>query len=116
MGGGSGIIGNSGLVLLIISKTPEELCAHMEAKDKEHDSVQGMMAATGIEDLLRKAGKQWFSLRPRLANEEERKHTGCSVVFWLNPMQQDKYNSMWCSLEQLKLWAMEKGPIVKSKE
>jgi hypothetical protein len=66
-----------------------------------------------LEKKLREAGKKWFALSPRWATEKH--NTEHSVVFWLNPMEQRTNNSGLYTVEELLLWAENKGPIVRSK-
>lgn len=35
-------------------------------------------------------------------------------MFWLNPMNQKKYNHGWFTIEELQQWAKDNGPIVKN--
>jgi ABC-type Zn uptake system ZnuABC Zn-binding protein ZnuA len=62
---------------------------------------------TGIYEILKKAGKSYFSLSPRW-NDESKKE----VVFWLNPMNQNKYKCGWFNVNDLKDWAKDKGKII----
>lgn len=95
---------NSGLVIAIADRIPRQHVDAMYIADAEHHKLMKEFAATGIEETLRKAGKRYFALSPR------RQKDG-SLRYWLNPMEQDKNNYGWFTLEDLKLWAENKGPI-----
>jgi hypothetical protein len=67
--------------------------------------------ATGIEEYLRKHGKEYFALSPRWANDEE-----TEIKWYLNPLRQSKYNFGNFNLEELKQWAHDEGPVIKGNE
>lgn len=106
--GGAGVFQNGGLVLAVYSNIPKENVDSMREKELEAVQVQVDMAETGIEKLLADAGKRYYALSP------SRKADG-SLQFWLNPQDQRSYESRWSSLEELKQWAEDKGPIIKKK-
>lgn len=88
----------------------ERRAALLEA-DLDHRRMLQMAQDTGIEAYLREHGKRWHALAPRWADESK-----SAVVFWLNPMEQKKYNFGWFTVEQLREWAHDKGPVtVKEK-
>lgn len=64
---------------------------------------------TRIHKILAKSGKKYFALSPRWADDQKKE-----VVFWLNPYDQDKYNSGWFSVQDLKDWAKDKGKVMKA--
>ncbi len=103
--GGRGVFHNAGLAIAIASRLPYHVTKAWLEGDKAHEKLMTDFNATGIEDLLRKAGKRYFALRPR---QEEG-----NLIFWLNPMEQHKYHCGWFKLEDLKLWAENKGPVMK---
>lgn len=109
---------NAGLTLLISSKIPQDVVDRCRAGDVDHEEMIQAAKDTGVEDRLRKAGKQWFALSPKWAKEIKSTKDGeikttHPVIFWLNPMQQDKNNSGWYTVEQLDQWANNQGPIPK---
>lgn len=110
MGGGMVVFDNPGLCVAIASAIPEAIKKMWYDADEDHHKLKEFVKATGIEELLKNAGKRWYALSPRWANEEK-----TAVRFWLNPMEQDKYNSCWATVAELTQWAEEKGPIVKVK-
>ena len=106
LGGRETVFDNPGLCLAIASRLPKEMTDGWYAVDKEAYEVQQEMAATGIEELLRTAGKEYFALSPRRKDGK--------LIFWLNPQEQNKNNSGWFTLEDLKDWAAGKGKIPMS--
>ena len=95
---------NPGLVIAIADRIPYDYVLAWYNADKDWHKVRKEVEAMGIEDLLKKAGRRYFALSPR------RQEDG-SIKFWLNPMEQDKNNFGWYTLEDLKLWALDEGPI-----
>lgn len=39
--------------------------------------------------------------------------TKYAIVFWLNPWEQRIHHSGWFTVEELELWAENKGPVMK---
>ena len=107
--GGGGVFENGGLVVAIRSRCPEEGIIKMLEADKERFALQKAADASGIADLLKKAGRRWFSLAPKQWNKEK----PTEPLFWLNPCEQQKYDSGWFNLDDLRAWAEDKGRIVK---
>lgn len=97
---------SSGLSFVIASRVPDEVRREVEQADDDHVALLKAAEATGVEAILRKAGKRWFALSPRWKN-----WPNGEVVFWLNPMEQDRHNYGWFSPEDLLAWAEDKGPI-----
>lgn len=104
--GGGHVFKNAGLAIAIASRLPHHVTTAWTKQDEEQIQLLADFKATGIEDLLKKAGRRYFALSPRRWEDG-------SLHFWLNPMEQDKYNARWCTLEDLKLWAVGKGPVLK---
>lgn len=98
----------SGLHIVILSKMDKEKINEMKEKDEDKNKLIECAANTGIHEILRKAGKQYFALTPQWKNDEKKE-----VVFWLNPMQQHLYNFGWFTVKELQLWAKDKGPVIK---
>lgn len=59
-----------------------------------------------IKEELRELDKSWYSL------DELKEYDGVWHI-WLNPRQQNKYNSGWFTIEDLKDWCENKGKIMK---
>lgn len=107
--GASGPFGGGlGLILGIPSAIPNESLQMMRDGDLDNITLKETAEATGIEARLKAAGKKWFALSPRWANDEKTK-----VQFWLNPMDQKRNNAGWFDVQALDQWADGKGPVVK---
>ena len=72
---------NPGIVLAIADRIPESVRNMWQTSDAEYHQLRKDFDATGIEKLLAKAGKRYYSLRP------SREKDG-SLKFWLNPQEQ----------------------------
>lgn len=106
--GGGGLFQNAGLALAIASRLPHHVTTAWLENDIAQEKLTADVKATGIEDLLEKAGRRYFALSPSRGPDG-------SLHFWLNPMEQHKYEAQWCTLEDLKLWAENKGPVLKKR-
>lgn len=104
--GGGGIFQNSGLTFGVVSAMPKEIFESWEAKDKERLEKEEWLKSTGIEDYLQKHDKKWFFLGNPQDMHGKRK-------LWLNPYEQRIYNAGWYTIEELKQWAKDKGPVIK---
>lgn len=105
-----------GLIFCVLSKVPENEVKEMLRADLDHKELLRQATATGIEEELKVAGKGWFALSPKWAKEIRKTEDGelkttFPVIYWLNPRDQDRNNAGWYTVEQLKLWAQNKGPI-----
>ena len=81
---------------------------------KQHNAVLDQqqkvaLEKTKIEMILKKAKKEYDALVPAWANDEK-----TEVKYWLNPKDQENVNYGWYSLQDLKLWAKNKGRIPKA--
>lgn len=109
--GGAGVFNNGTFNVLIRSRIPQEI---RDLVKKDHISdlkLQKAFKATGIEQKLRDAKCTYFALSPSWDDKEETK-----LRFWLNPEQQDKYNSMWCTIQDLEDWMKGTGRIIKVRQ
>jgi len=106
--GGGGVFNNSGLSFGIISKMSQDVFDTWTKADQERIDTQAWFEKTGIEKYLKDAGKKWFALVPKkLANG--------TYGIWLNPYQQHIDNYGYFTVEQLKEWAHNKGPVPMKK-
>lgn len=110
--GGGGVFQNGGLVLAIVSRLPADKLKVMRDADLDREALQKAADATGIAAKLKAAGKNWFALSPKWAKEFKDCKSKHDVIFWLNPMQQDIHNFGWFTVEDLELWADNKGPCM----
>lgn len=101
--GGGGVFQNAGLCIGIVDKMPKEIFEGWAKADYDHFELTEKFNDTGIEKLLRAAGKEWFALSPSMHGKE--------LKVWLNPRHQNVNNFGWFTIAELKLWAQDKGPI-----
>lgn len=107
--GGGGVFENAGLCIAIASALPKDMVDKWLAYDLEALKIKEEFAATGIEDKLKAAHKAYYALSPRRDKDG-------SLVYWLNPMDQDKNKFGWFKLKDLEAWINNKGPIPKKKK
>lgn len=110
-----------GLILCIVSKIPEKDLKKMVEDDLDRKELLRQSEETGIEKELTAAGKRWFALSPRWANTLKSTVNGeiktkYPVVYWLNPMEQHIHNHGWWTVEILKEWAQNKGPVMMTEK
>lgn len=102
---------NGGLNLLIYSRMPNKVKKDAVSTSKKHNELLKTVKKTGIEEILKKAKKRYFALSPRWEDYKKKE-----IKYWLNPMEQNIHEHGWYTLDDLKLWAKNKGPILnKSK-
>ncbi len=104
--GGGGVFENAGLCIGIVDKMSKDIIQNWYDGDKIVSDAKLAMEKSGIEKILRDAGKRWFALSPSL--------NGNKLKIWLNPYGQDKYESGWFTVDELKLWAKDSGPVIKN--
>jgi len=103
--GGGHVFQNAGLCIGIVDKMPKEIFQQWADNDKLILDTKKAFEKTGIEKILNDAGKKWFALSPKIVNGK--------LTIWLNPYNQNKYEAGWFTVDELKLWAEDKGPIMK---
>jgi hypothetical protein len=99
---------NSGLTIAIASELYEKYNDAWEQADIDQYNLMNAFEATGIEEKLRKSNKKYYALSPRWANAEK-----TELEFWLNPYNQTNNRAGWYSLQDLKEWIHDEGPIPK---
>jgi hypothetical protein len=99
--------GGAGLGLVVVSRTDAGTLKHWRDTDQEQRLLQKAKKDSGIGAMLSKAGKKYFALSPRFDNKDG------SIVYWLNPFDDDKARAGWYSLQDLKDWAKGKGRVVQ---
>ena len=116
-------ISNPGLVISIISKLPSEITDQLRDADLDHFKLMDRVDEIGILKRLEDTKKGKFNTcgfmacSPRwITGQGSRMQTKYDVMFWLNPMEQQLNNAMWCTVEDLDLWIEGKGPIIKTKK
>ncbi len=127
--GGGGVFKNAGLCLAIASRLSQETKDGFVEVDSEKNRLIAADEKTGIKDRLKAASdaasnpRQWdrpftyFALSPRFIDDWKQGVYGTAhpIIYWLNPMQQDRNNCGWFTVEQLDEWIAGTGPIPKSK-
>jgi hypothetical protein len=131
--GGGGGFKNAGLCLAIINEIPEDLKKTMHDADVDSNKLMVASEKTGIKQKIDKINSDfreknkgygyydvpcgYYALSPAWINEDHKEKSAYPVVYWLNPMQQDKNNFGWYTVEQLLEWVDEgKGPIPMTEE
>jgi hypothetical protein len=101
--------------MAIASKMPKFVDDYWKEKDVQHNQLIKDSNETGIEAKLLHAKKAYFALSPSPIGEGSEFKSKHKVMYWLNPVQQDVYNSGHFTVEDLEKWILEKGPIMKDK-
>lgn len=104
--------GRSGLSIGIIDRMPADVLKTMEEIDRDALKLQQAAEATGLYELIPQSN--YFAMSPRWADETDKCQTEFPVIFWLNPCNQQKNTSRWCTVEELRAWhngEAEDGPI-----
>jgi hypothetical protein len=115
-GGNSNPFDRGGLCLAVYSELKPEIIKAWEEAYVDNQKLKEAVAATGIEQKLKDAGKRYFALSPKWLSEEQRHRSQHPVVFWLNPWEQNIHNFGWFVVEELEQWINNEGPIVTKKD
>lgn len=112
----TGTLGNNpfspgGFIIAIKSKIPQEQIDEIFNADEDYYNLQVAAESTGIYEKLEKAGKSYYALSPRWKDKEKKE-----ISFWLNPNQQNIYESGWYGVKELEQWIKNEGPIIKVKK
>lgn len=75
------------------------------AAKRLHDVVK----ASGIEDALARAGKCWYALSPDWYDRDREE----GLLFFLNPCEQHRYHHGWFTVDELRAWAANTGPVLQ---
>ncbi len=98
----------SGLTFIFYSCLDKDLKDRILEDQRQQTRLLKAATRTGIEKKLRKAGKRWFALSPRWAdNKDESK----GVNFFLNPVNQAENYWGEVTVKDLKDWIKGKGKI-----
>ena len=101
---------NGGLKFLIKSLLEQDVIDSVMIADLDRITLKNTAEKTGIYKILEKADKKYFALSPRWKDDDKQ-----DVIFWLNPYNQQLYNSGWFTVNDLKDWVKDKGKIIKNK-
>lgn len=100
-----------GLTIVRANQVAPEMAAKALAEDQEakrlldaSDSIKPQ-----LEELLKAAGKSWYAMTPAWNKDKT------EVLFHLNPTQPDDYQSGWFTVEEIKAWARNEGPVMVDK-
>lgn len=110
LGGGQGPFSNAGLSVSIITQLPAELIDNMRNTDMNDGWLKKTASKTGIESKIKKAGLRFYALSPEWNDAEDHSE---GVKFWLNPIDQNKNNHGWYTVDELNQWIKGTGPIPK---
>lgn len=109
-----GVFSNGGINLSFNDRVPEQTKIDFDKKCADTKRLYEEAEKTGIAKRLKDAGLRYFALSPRWKTDP--KGSKYPVVFWLNPMEQDRNNFGAFTVEDLDAWIEGKGPIPKQKE
>lgn len=109
-GGNKNPFCRDGLRVIILSREDESELKAMAEKDEDKVKLLHAAHKTGIYEILKRAGKRYYALSPAWADDSKK-----TVKFWLNPMEQRIYRCGWYTVDDLKLWAKDQGPIINTK-
>lgn len=101
-------VGNNGFVICLPDKLDDKTKDDMFASDSNAWELRIRLEESGITKELKSAKKEFHELRPEWKNPATKE-----FWFWLMPVDQVKYNHGRFTLEELKEWTKEKGPIIK---
>lgn len=103
--------GRLGLVLCLPDKLDDRTKTELYASDLNAWELRIAMDESGIEKELKSAKKEYFALNPAWKNPATKE-----IWFWMNPCETNQYNHGWFTIDELKEWTKEKGPIIKIKD
>lgn len=110
--GGGQVFQNGGLILGIVSRLPADKLETMRAADEDRAKLNQVALDTGITAVLNEAGKRYYALSPRWKSRMNiERASAYSVVFWLNPVEQQQNNAGYFTVEELQQWAKGEGPV-----
>ena len=103
---GGNPFGGHGLTIAIRSVMDKTELQLMSDIDTDWLDLQDVVAATGIVERLKAAGKKYFALSPRWVDK-----ANGEFHFWLNPADQSHNNYGWMTLQDLEDWINGVGKI-----
>ena len=109
--GASGVFKNGGLVVAIKSKLPQEFKDKTLKQHLDTKKLYEYFRETGIENKLKNKGKRYMALSPRWGRADEIANSDYKIMCWLNPHDQQNNQYGWYTIEELLLWADDRGPI-----
>lgn len=97
-----------GFTILDADKFPADINEKWVGQERAAEERLAQWKTSGIEQMLRKAGKQWFSLGSRVIQDD----SGV-LRTWLNPYDQGREIAGWYTFDELRAWARNEGPVLK---
>lgn len=120
VGGVNNPFDRGGLVIARYSKIPNEVFENMKEKDLERKRLEkaAQKPKKKIFKALSKAGSNpknaIIAISPAWISDKMKDKSQYEVMFWLNPHNQRDYSAGWFTVEDLLLWAENKGPVLKA--
>jgi hypothetical protein len=129
--GGGGVFQNAGLCIAIIDMVPENLKKQMYDAHVDRKKLEDASDATGIKkkiDAINNAHREkykdnfsvayhtpcgYMALSPAWIRDDQKGNSKYSVMYWLNPREQQKNHYGWFTVEELEQWMEGKGPIIE---
>jgi hypothetical protein len=102
-----------GLIFVLPSKLPPKMVKDCLDSDLDQAKLEEADKATGIKTKLSGAKLGFFALTPKWTAGFVGVTTQHPVVYWLNPMDQQRYNAGWFTVEQLIEWIEGKGKVIR---
>lgn len=97
-----------GFTILDADKFPTDINEKWVEQERAAEERLAQWKSSGIEQMLRKAGKQWFSLGHRVIQDNDG-----VLRTWLNPYEQGREIAGWYTFDELRAWARNEGPVLK---
>ena len=73
-----------------------------------------ILKQTKLHQRIRESGKNWMSLSSGSWIKHNKRESKYPIMLWLNPMNQQIYNSGWFTIEMLEEWIEDKGPVIRT--
>lgn len=100
----------SGLAFVIFSAVPADADQSVTQADLAHKKLHEAAEASGIYQLMKETGTRWIALSPDWYDREKQD----SLIFFLNPNDQQNCTYGWFTLDELTQWAKHRtGPIMR---
>lgn len=99
------------LSLVMNQRLSPELMTSVRERDEAFQRLHDAKAASGVEQMLKSKGLDWYALSPAWQYEEN-----SGLIFFLNPAEQKKYAHGWFTEEELRQWAEGRGPVLDSRD
>lgn len=105
---------DGGLYIFIGDEFPEHVDEAMKQDDQSRMELRKAHQKLGLEQELKNKGKRWFALSPRWVKDfRSPVESEYDMIYWLNPMEQRIYKAGWFTVEELRQWGDNEGPVIK---